>query len=300
MISVIILNWNNAPDTLECLASVYRSDDANFSVLVVDNGSEDDSLSLIQQAYPQVRTLSNTENLGFAEGNNRAIRASLEEGAEYIFLLNNDAIIAKDTLSQLRRAAEMHPNAAALGSTIYFYDEPASIWNCGTEWNPEKAICILLTKNAGFYQKATATQFVCGCAFFARASHLRKIGLMEPRFFLNWEEIDWCSRIHKLGFDCLYVSSAKVWHKISRSFIGGRGPMWHYFNYRNRLFWMERNLPLSERIRIAKKRIWPELKYLIGNFFNVEEGARCRAALAGFRDYCFRRFGKGPERLFRK
>ena len=133
MISVIILNWNNAPDTLECLASVYASDDSCFSVIVADNGSQDDSLSILRQAYPHARYLSHGENLGFAEGNNCAIRLAMEEGSEYIFLLNNDAIIAKETLSQLREAAAQHPNAAVLGPTIFFYDEPATIWHGGEE-----------------------------------------------------------------------------------------------------------------------------------------------------------------------
>lgn len=301
MIAVILLNWNNAPDTLECLASVYASDDPNFSVIVADNGSEDDSVACLQRAYPQARTLLNGENLGFAEGNNRAIRLAMEEGAQYVFLLNNDATIAKETLSQLRQAADAHPNAAVVGPTIYYYDDPTTIWFGIGEVDVEKGWLFTRARHreGTFYQAIEPAEYISGCAFFARVSHLRISGLMDPRFFLNWEEPDWCFRLRKLGFDCLLVGPAKAWHKVSRSF-GGHGPLWHYFMYRNRFLWMEIHLPRSERIRIFKTHVWAELLSMLQNVLHPKEGAIHRAALAGFRDYWLRRFGKGPKRLFRK
>lgn len=298
MIAVIILNWNNAPDTLECLASVYTSDDPNFSVIVADNGSEDDSLALLQKAYPQARFLANGENLGFAEGNNRAIRLAMEEGAEFVFLLNNDATIDRDTLSILRKAAKEHPNAAVLGPTIFYYDYPKTIWFGNGVLEPTSANPLSLARfqGPGFCQEIQQSQILCGCAFFARTSHLKIAGLMDPRYFLNWEEIDWCFRLRKLGFDCLWVGPAKAWHKISRSFVGGRGPMWHYYWYRNRLLWMETHLTRSEWLLIARKTLWPDLKRFIRHSFDSKKGKNNRAALAGFRDYLFRRFGKGSRR----
>ncbi len=302
MISVILLNWNNAPDTLECLASLYASDDTNYSVLVADNGSTDDSLSQIHQAYPQTTLIRNGENLGFAEGNNRAIRHAMQTGAHYIFLLNNDTVIAKNSLSLLRRAAVQHPDTC-LGPKIYYYDQPSTIWYGGGEWDPKTANINLterLVEEKDSNQQMKPTEFICGCALFAPVSLIEKTGLMEPRFFLNWEEVDWSFRMRKLGFKTLYLPEAKVWHKISRSFVGGkRGPMWNYFYYRNRLFWMERHLPFSERLHIAKKVLWPEFKFLVRNSFDAKDGPVCRAALAGIRDYLLRRFGKGPSRFYR-
>lgn len=301
MISVIILNWNNAPDTLECLESVYASDDPNFSVIVADNGSKDDSVSMLQKTYPEARYLLNGENLGFAEGNNRAIRLAMAEGAQYVFLLNNDATIAKETLSRLRCAAEEHPNAAVLGPTIFYYDAPSTIWFGIGEVDLERA-CLFTRarhKDGNFYRAIEQAEYICGCALFARVSHLQIGGLMDPRFFLNWEEPDWCFRLRKLGLDCLLVGPAKAWHKVSRSF-GGHGPLWHYFMYRNRFLWMEIHLSRRDRFRIFKQHIWPELKHKIRRSFCAKDGAIHRASIAGFRDYCLRRFGKGPQKLFRK
>lgn len=298
MIAVIILNWNNAPDTLECLASVYGSNDSSYQVFVADNGSTDGSLSILKQAYPQATFIENKENLGFAEGNNRAMEAALKNGAEYLFLLNNDAVVHKETLSILRRAAETHPNACALGAKIYFYEAPTTIWFGGADWNPDRANFDFrdwnIDESNALTKKIEKSEFLCGCALFIRSSQIGEIGLMDPRFFLNWEETDWCSRIRRKGYECLFIPQAKVWHKISRSFIGGReGPMWSYFVHRNRLLWMEKNLSWREILSIGRRFIIPLTLSLVRELFGPNRKS-AKASLKGIRDYFFRRFGPGP------
>lgn len=295
MIAVIVLNWNNAPDTLECLESVYRSIcNSPFKVYVVDNGSTDDSLPVLKEKVPQATFLRMNSNLGFAEGNNRAIIQAISDGAEYLFLLNNDAVIQEDTLTQLLQVAEKHPTACAIGPKIYFYDAPTTIWCGGGECDLSRAFCYHrdrgLEDSQATFHAVGETSYVCGCALFLRASHLQTVGLMDPRFFLNWEEIDWCFRMRRAGLDCLYVPEAKAWHKVSRSFIGGnRGLMWYYFYYRNRLLWMERHLPFKERWRIAKRILWPELRFRMQD----RKSPTTRGAFLGVRDYFLRRFGPG-------
>jgi GT2 family glycosyltransferase len=299
MIAVIVLNWNNAADTLECLESVYLSKcDSPFQVYVADNGSTDDSLSLLKEKVPQASFLSLDCNLGFAEGNNRAIEQAIRDGAEYVFLLNNDAVIQEDTLSLLREEAVKNPSAAALGPKIYFYDAPTTIWCGGGECDLQAAFCYHrdrgLEDSQATHLTVGKTAYVCGCALFLRVSHIQAIGLMDPRFFLNWEEIDWCFRMRRAGFDCLYVPDAKAWHKVSSSFLGGnRGPMWYYFYYRNRLLWMKRHLSFKERCRIAKQILWPELQWRRKQLSNALERPVGLAALLGVRDYFLGRFGPG-------
>lgn len=297
-ISIVVLNWNNSPDTLECLASVYDSKYPHFEVYLADNGSTDGSLEKIREAYPQATYVKNRANLGFAEGNNQAIVKAMAEGAEFIFLLNNDATIRNDLLDILVMAAKEHPQAAVFGPKIYFYDQPSTIWYGGGEWDPVQA---------SFYHRdqwsdesevekrgIEPTSYICGCAFFIRSEAIRQVGLMEKKFFLNWEEIDWCWRIKKLGYRCLYVPQAKAWHKISKSFVGGkRGPMWSYFYWRNRLFWMERNLPKKEFLSLIFKTIIPQIKFLFLDAFGPEK-KEARASLRGVFDYFCRRFGSGP------
>ena len=293
-IAVIVLNWNNARDTLECLESIFASNDSHYAVYVVDNGSKDDSLSILQQAYPQVHYLALDANYGFAEGNNRAMQHAIQDGCEYLFLLNNDAVVRKDTISLLRAAADRFPNACALGPRIYWYDRPTTLWFSGGQWDAHRATCMHidwgLDESEAPIRPIATTGYVCGCAIFVRASFLKEVGLMDARYFLNWEEVDWCWRMRKMGFDCLVVPHARVWHKGSSSFIGGhRGPMWSYFFYRNRLLWMEKNLPRKEFLMALRRVIWPHFRTL----WKTREDPSSRAALKGMRDYLLRKFDSG-------
>lgn len=297
MIAVIVLNWNNAPDTLECLDSIYKSQGVDFTVYVVDNGSTDNSLEQIKKNFPSAIYIENKDNFGFAEGNNRAITRALEQNADFIFLLNNDASLGRNTLQLLLQTALAHPEAGMLGPKIYSYHEPTKIWYGGGDWNPERASFFhhdwLVEERDSTRHELVETGYICGCALFARAAAIRQIGLMDPRFFLIWEEIDWCWRLKKAGWQCLYVPQAKAWHKISASFVGGKlGPMWLYFYWRNRLLWMEKNLPKKERFKALWAIIRPEVLELF-----KERSDASRASLKGVRDYFLRRFGPCPQSL---
>ena len=298
MIAVIVLNWNNAPDTLECLDSVYASQDPSYSVYVADNASTDSSLSAIQAAYPQATYLEMKENLGFAEGNNRGIRRAMADGAEYLFLLNNDAVVAKDTLAVFRQAAKRHPKAGAIGSAIYYYDDPATLWFSKTQWLKREGVHVSASRNL---DQPAPTSFVSGCALFIRGSVVKTVGLMDPRFFLNFEEIDWCYQMRRCGFESLYVPGARVWHKVTKSFIGGKqGTMWWYFYGRNQLLWMEKNLSKQECLRLILQIFVPNILFVLQFAFKKDRrGMRIRAYLRGVWDYLTRRFGPGPSYLLK-
>jgi hypothetical protein len=303
-VAVIVLNWNNAPDTLECLASVYRSKDVSYSVYVADNGSSDGSLETIRAAFPQALYIENKANLGFAEGNNRAIAAAMEDGVPYIFLLNNDAVIHESALAQLKECADKHPQAAVLGPKVYFYNDPSTIWYGGGDWDPARASVYHhdwgVEDHEATKRVVEPTGYVCGCTFFARSTLLKTIGLMDPLFFLNWEEIDWCWRMKKAGYQCLYVPEAKAWHKISCSFEGGKkGALWLYFYWRNRLLWMERHLDRKEFFSLLREIVWPQIARLIRDSFS-KDPKPARAALRGIFHYLRRRFGPPPSFLVKR
>src|SRR5262245_34308321 len=110
-IAIVVLTWNRVEDTLECLASLDGLDDPNFQTIVVDNGSTDRSVEVVRERYPQVVVVENHKNLGFAEGNNVGIRHALANGAEYMLLLNNDAVVDSALLRELRAAQLQLPEA---------------------------------------------------------------------------------------------------------------------------------------------------------------------------------------------
>ena len=252
-IALIILQWNRSTDTLACIESVLRIEYPHYEILIVDNGSDPHELRAVRQAFPELTYIENQSNLGFAEGNNRGIQVALARGADYILILNNDTTVDPHLLTAFLSAARAYPEAGVFGAKIYYFEDPTDIWYAGGQVDPRLLRCYHegctesdLHKN---HEQIKDTGYACGCALFIKREVIQKIGMMDPRFFLLWEEIDWCWRIRQGGYRCLFVPQAKVWHKISRSFIeGNRGPSWQYFYFRNRLLFIQRHIPWKQRL----------------------------------------------------
>jgi GT2 family glycosyltransferase len=152
-----------------------------------------------------------------------------------------------------------------------------------------------------------AVDYACGCALLARSAVLRKVGLLERRFFLTYEDTDLCYRARRAGFACYYVPAAVLWHKISTSFGGAESPLFVYFMTRNLMLWGERHLSRGELLRLYGS-VWRELKrgLLAKRGGDGAAGLRSRlreprnrAMAWGMLHYALRRFGDAPERLRR-
>ena len=316
LIHIVILNWNGRDDTLACLETVEKIDYPNFEVIVADNGSSDDSIDAIRQRFPKVRIIENHANLGFAAGNNSAIAHALDAGAAFIFLLNNDTVVDPAILSAFVKAAERKPKGGVFGGKIYYYSKPETLWYAGGFWDAQTLSFAehgAGELDRGQFDVLTETGWVIGCAMFIRAEVFRSVGLLEPKFFLNNEEVDFCSRSQRAGFSCVYVPDARLWHKISVSFGGEDSPLKEYFSARNRLLWAERNARPWLRLRIyadsaramMRRFILPLLGLrarhpfsMRGWWWSVRDAfcdPRNRAAFLGFRDYWLRRFGNCPD-----
>ena len=310
---IILLNWNGKKDTLECLASLMAIESPKFQLLIVDNGSQDDSVTEIRKEYPNIPILETHENLGFAGGNNVGIEWVLSKGAEWILLLNNDTVVDPHFLEAFLKADKEKPNGKIFGAKIYNFKSPQEIDHLGGYWNPK--VCEFFSHaqkkiDDGFsFEEMNEVDYVCGAALFMHASVPKTIGLLEPRFFLFWEETDFCMRAKRMGFEIWTAPKAKVWHKISASFIGGK-PHSHYFWWRSRLLWMERNLSFTERRRLYREQIAPELwkatrHYLFRSLQSLltrkpsakTKALRAKAALLGAFHYAIGRFGNCPPYL---
>ena len=261
-VSIVILNWNNAPDTLECLASVAKLRYENYGVVVVDNGSTDGSVAAIRDQYPGVAILENSENLGYAEGNNVGIQYALEMGADYVFVLNDDALVDPDTLSGLVAAATAHPDAGFLGPKVYHRENPQLIQSAGGMFNKywESRYRGMDQVERGQFEELMDVDFVCGCAVLASRQVIEQIGLLDPRFFLYREDVDWCYRATRAGFRVLYIPSAKAWHR-SPHIREAELPRTTYYINRNALLFLAKNgLGPAE---IAKVLICRQLRRLL-------------------------------------
>ena len=313
-VAVVVVNWNGLRDTLACLDSLARSDYPALDIVVVDNGSEDGSAAAIRERYPGVRVLEAGENLGFAEGNNRGVALARERGAEVVFLLNNDATVAPDCLSSLARAARELPAGSVLGTKIFYQDQPERIWHFGSLW--DRKACRLrpvASDDPGRnWTERLRVDHVIGCAMWIPCDLVRRIGLFDQRFFLNYEETDFCFRAARAGA-CLYsVPDAHVWHRVGASFRTSAHLT--YFLERNRLLWIEKNFRGAGRWQVLLRRQAPDMLGMLLKI--VRRSLECAVyALVGARDrldykryklraglagvlgwvhYCRRRFGDCP------
>lgn len=309
-IFIIILNWNGKNDTLECLESLEAVTTPHHTV-VVDNGSSDDSVTAIRAAYPAVTVLETEKNLGYAEGNNAGIRYALEQGATALLILNNDTVVAPDILEGF-----LKHDVPIQGATPFLYTDRKRLDHLGGMWNRKKGVFDLIglrEEDGEKWHRPYALDYVCGCALFAQADVFRNIGGFEPRFFLFWEESDWCFRAKQKGYAIQSCPDAKLWHKVSASFTGGK-PHTTYFWWRNRFFWIERNCSKKEKTSLFFRVLLPEVSHHLklfllkslqlgllkvfkpkGHYEEKESRLKnYRAALIGTKDYLFRRFGSGP------
>ena len=316
-IAIILLNYNGKEDTLACLESLERLTYRNFETIVIDNGSSDGSALAIQERFPKLLLIETGANLGYAEGNNVGMRKALERGADLLFLLNNDTIVASDILECFVETYQAYPNAGILGAKIFLFEQCNTLDHLGGLWNPKTGTFDMIglrEKEDGVrWQSPEEIDYVCGAGLILKRSVIEGIGYLEPRFFLIWEESDFCFRAKTAGFQTLTCPKAHLWHKVSASFTGGK-PHSTYFWWRNRLLWIQRNCSWKQRFGLYLRVLIPDILHMLKirmikstqlfvikklkiktNLKEKEEKLmKNRAALCGVRDYFLGRFGKGP------
>lgn len=318
-VDIIILNWNGADDTIECIESITKSEFQNFRIIVVDNGSIDDSVNRIKDHFPNIILIETGQNLGYAEGNNVGLRFALDGKQDYILVLNNDTILHKDMLGALIDTAEKYPNSV-LGPKTFYYDQPNVIWWAGTIWLADRLNFThrgegQLDSGDNFTQIAEC-DYVVGSALFASSAIFRQIGLFDARFFLTFEETDWCYRAKLKGYKSYCVPQAQLWHKVSSS-LGAGSPLQHYFYLRNALLWGERYLDKLDYFKLLykssclvfsvkeqnvttatlPKKIYWSLRGLMKRITGKSAHPISRANYLGLRDYLLRKFGNCPNEI---
>ena len=282
---IITLNWNGWKDTIECLESIQQLDYSHYRIVLLDNGSTDNSLERIKawavgknpvksrfvnyrkdnkgihivrydrdiaenggiddlerklSQLPSSNKLvivDNKENLGFAAGCNVGIRYALSSGANYVWLLNNDTVVEKDSLSNLVNTLESNDKYQGVTPQIRYYHNSKKIWNCGGNltWYGARTYRYA-NKNVNMVpQYGTEKRtFVTGCALLVRASIFMRLGLLTERFFMGEEDFEFSQRlkIHGHKMACRY--DAIIYHKVSVSFQGAAVIGNTYIHYLNR------------------------------------------------------------------
>jgi len=269
MVSIITVNYNQADYTCALLDSIRRQDFRDVEVLVVDNASRDNPAARIAEQYPEVRFIRSEQNLGFAGGNNLAVR---EAQGDLLFFINNDAEVTEGCIARLVRFFEEKPRLGIVSPLICYYTgdggretvdggrETADGAAPSTVRRPPSAVDLIqyagMTRvhpitarnrtignrelDRGQFAEPQPTAYAHGAAMMLRRSVLDEVGPMSEDFFLYYEELDWCERIRRAGWEVWVQPQARVYHKESVAVQQIGGLKTYYLN-RNRVWFMRKH-----------------------------------------------------------
>jgi len=278
------------------LESLEKVDYPNFEVLVVDNGSKEEERVQIKEYHVsriKYQVLWNSENFGFAGGNNVGIKYALEHGADYVMLLNNDAIAAPDFLTELSKAAESDPTFGILGSRIYKYGTDEVVFD-GGKVNP----WLTKAEHSTYNLQPTTynlVNYITGAAMLVRAELIEKIGLMREEYFLYYEDVDWCISARRAGYKCVLVPTSKVWHKVSATNKEG-SPSYIYYHTRNGLMLAKFNGNIFQKIAAYISGAWILLKQALKFFLTPKKRLWATSMTKGVLDFYMGTYGKYENR----
>lgn len=241
LISIITINYNGLEHTLGMLKSFQRINYANLEIIVVDNASKEDPTP-IETAYPNVVLVRNPINEGFAGGNNRGMEVAK---GDYFYLINNDTEVNPNCLDPLLKRAQSSNAVGLVCPKILYYDDPTIIQFAGyTPISPftgrGKAIGYM-EKDKGQHQTARTTSLAHGAAMFIPRRVVEDVGMMAELYFLYYEELDYCVRIKKAGYEIWYEPASTILHKESMS-VGKNSLLKTFYMSRNRWVFLRRNI----------------------------------------------------------
>lgn len=301
----VILNWNQAQMTIECLESLQKQSYPKITIIVVDNGSVDGSPEKIRGHFPGVTVLENEKNEGYSKGNNIGIRYALMQGANYIFLLNNDTVVEPTMLSLLMDVANSDDHIGIAGPTMYYFDQKEVLWGGENSIDWQRAQIIRKRMGERVSEEALnglepkQVDFIDSCALLIKREVLDQIGFMDEKYFINFDDIDLNVRTAQSGYKVMYVPKARMWHKVSAA-IGIASPATTYYMTRNTLlfFWshgkgVNRFLGI---IKVLSRHIHNIGAWTIkSKYHNKVFQQRRAASIMGMRDFFMGVSGKMPE-----
>ena len=280
---VLILHYGEQEDTLECLRSLDKLDYPNFEVLAIDN-DPNHRLDDLNFSY-KITRIVNAQNFGFSGGNNVGIKYALENGAEYILLLNNDTVIEPEFLKILIETGEEDEKIGILGPMIYKLGTNEPHFSGGRiNWLYTKA-----------EHKPGAEDYITGACLLIKRKVVEKIGLMPEEYFLYFEDAEWCLKARRAEFFCKVVKEARIGHKVSKN-TQEYSFSYIYYQYRNGLTLAKKNAPFLIKIIAYKFSLLDYLKQALKIVFMPSKKQWAKAAMRGIEDFWKGKTGKYENR----
>ncbi|MER3399636.1 MAG: glycosyltransferase family 2 protein [Thermoflexus sp.] len=291
-ILVAILAHNRRHDTLACLESVRRLEGPVAQVLVLDNGSTDGTPEAVRRAFPEVLVCELGDNRGYAAGNNVALQQALAEGQEGVFLLNNDTLVDAGCLIALLETARAQPRVGAVGPLVWAWPPTHGIWALGGAIDWRRAFTV--HRDAGRAQPSLIlphpVDFVPGCGILLMREALERVGGFDERYFMYWEETDWCCRARREGFSIWVNPRAQLWHKAPVH-PEDLSPLVLYYMARNRLLFFWEHSQGLRRWQATLHALHGAVR-LARRYQQADQEAHAQAIWEGIRDFFYRRWGR--------
>lgn len=218
-IAVIVLNWNGASDTLVCLSSLSKVRSPEFTTIVVDNGSTDQSVRLVRSAFPDVEVLELPENLGFARGNNAGFGSIRGRGFDTVVFLNNDTVVDPGFLGPLVDALQDASTGIAVPKILYM-DDPGRIWYAGGIVRPTTGLIMhrgIRMPDSLRFSTAGPTGYATGCCICMRSRDFEALRGFDEHFSMYGEDVDLSMKMRETGRLVMYQPASKIWHRVSAS-----------------------------------------------------------------------------------
>lgn len=248
--ALVLVNWNSFEFTNQCLNSLKHCKSLTFDIVVVDNGSHDGSATNLKEEFPEIILIQSATNLGFAGGNNLGLDYVLENNYTYVMLLNNDTFVEPNFVDVLVNYMDLNLDVGIIQPKIYCNHNRKLLWNGGSYFNKFFGITYTkgyLRKDKPDYNRIKEVDWVTGCALLTRTAIIKKVGKLEEKFFIYYEDVDLSFKIKKEGHKLIYHPESIIYHiagmsnksKTKRK-EGFLNPVVHYLVQRNRIWFLKR------------------------------------------------------------
>ncbi|MDX5338871.1 MAG: glycosyltransferase family 2 protein [Cyclobacteriaceae bacterium] len=243
-VAIILVNWNGLDFTKACLESLRKVTFSHFKVVLVDNASENEEGALLKSAFPEIELIQNTQNLGFAGGNNVGIRWALAQGFSHVCLLNNDTEVEPDFLEELVIKFRQGKSTGIVQPMILFLHQAKEIWSAGGKWIPNLGRAITLGDReplVNYRVKSSQIDWATGCCMLVSREAIQQSGLLNEQYFIYFEDVEWSLRIRSQGFGIELAPKSIVYHEAGAASKksqaeGVLSPRVFYYHVRNQFF----------------------------------------------------------------
>lgn len=250
-VAIVLVNWNSYAVTNDCIQSLYQISYPNYQIIVTDNGSTDGSGAALEKDHPTATVLYNEKNTGFTGGNNTGLVYAIEQGYDYIMMLNNDTFVEPDFLEPLVAYMDAHPNTGIIQPRIHFNHNRNLLWDGGSYFSKWLGYAYTRGYNQPVSQKFLTIKevdWITGCGFLTRNNILKQSGLLIEKMFIYSEDVDLSFRIKALGYQLIYHPDSVIYHIAGMSNKtkekgkeGYVNPIVHYLNIRNKIWLLKKH-----------------------------------------------------------